>query len=138
MRSHALMAHTADARAAIRGDTLPELFRAALEALAELETGEAPATAADLPLRRRVRLAAADTSVLLVDFLSEVLTLSLVETAVFEDLHVHELSEKTADVEVLGRPVPAFLHDVKAVTYHEADVRPDGEGHWHTHLVFDV
>ena len=132
------MSHTADVRAAIRGDTLPELFRAALEALAELETGEAPAAGVELPVHHRIRLAAADASALLVDFLSEVLTVSLVECAVFEELRAHTLTEEVADLEVHGRPVAGFQHDVKAVTYHEADVRRDEAGHWHTHLVFDI
>ncbi len=138
MRSHALLPHTADARVAVAGDTLPELFLAALEALAEVQRGAPPSTGAALPLRRRVRVAAEDATALLVDFLSEVLAISQVERAVFERAEFIVLDERHLEAEIAGRPEEKPARDVKAVTYHEADVRQDAVGHFGTHVVFDL
>jgi SHS2 domain-containing protein len=47
------------------------------------------------------------------------------------------MSAVTLDAELEGHPVVRFGEDVKAVTYHEADVQ-ERNGLWSTTLVFDV
>lgn len=138
MRSHRLVSHTADARAEIAGDGLRELFRAALEALGELQTGEPAASPAPATVRETVQIEAADATALLVDFLSEALTRSLARRAVFTDAGFESLDEHRVSATLLGRPVEGFARDVKAVTYHEAEIERDAGGVCRTRLVFDV
>jgi SHS2 domain-containing protein len=138
LRTSTLLSHTADARAELAGDSLAELFRAGLEALAELELGEPPALGAATPVRRRLVLDAIDATALLVDFLSEALSLSLELYAVFTAAEFDRLDERGLSADILGRPVAGFARDVKAVTYHEADVRRGEDGVFRTRLVFDI
>jgi SHS2 domain-containing protein len=90
------------------------------------------------PLRHALQLQSVDTTVLLVDFLSEVLTLSHEEKAVFCALEVQQLNETAIAAQIAGRPADGFAEDIKAVTYHEAEVRQNDAGKWETMLIFDI
>ena len=136
MRSHRIEAHVADVRARVQGSTLPELFRAALEAMIEI-AGPRRDDAAP-PLTEVVSLTAPDTTVLLIDFLSEALTRGHIQHGIFHRAEFSTLTDCTLEARLEGFEVARLMKDIKAVTYHEADVRENAEGRFETTIVFDI
>ncbi len=134
--SYELRPHTADIRISLRADSFPELFQAAVAALADILLPEG-CQGKRLALHRRVALSAPDSTALLVDFLSEVLWQSQVRKALFCRFRVHSLAESTLQGVLSGIRVQGFQQDVKAITYHEARVDRLPSGYWAS-LVVDV
>ncbi|HVT44657.1 MAG TPA: archease [Thermoanaerobaculia bacterium] len=128
-----LVPHTADVRMRISGSSLEELFSEGARGLFEVLAPRALAERA----QRRIEVEANDTTSLLVDFLNEVLWNALVSREAYESVHFEELTEKRLVAELHGHLVEGFGDDVKAVTYHEAEVRRSN-GLWETLLVLDV
>jgi len=133
---HEFLEHTADVRMRVTGRSLEELFSAAvagvMDLLAPQSLGRGQAS------RRTVAVAAADETALLVDFLNQVLLQAQVHRERYERVAFTRLSGRELTAELQGWPVQAFGGDIKAVTYHEADVRRSEAGGWETNLVFDI
>lgn len=125
--------HTADVRVRIRASSFDELFRDAVAALMEI-LGAQPSGPA---VQRTVGVDAADATALVVDFLNEVLGLALVHREMYEEVRFESLSESSLAATLEGREA-TFGDEVKAVTYHEADVHQEVDGMWVTTLVFDI
>jgi len=137
MKMFSILPHTADLRLHIQGSTLEELFQAGVEALASvLKAGACPARR--YTKRREIVSAAPNVTELLIDFLSQVLTLSYAETAVFCTASCSEISEHRIASTVAGVTVDGFDEDVKAVTYHEATVSKNRKGFYETVVVLDM
>ncbi len=128
--------HTADIRMRVAAPDLPELFRDALRGMTAVLR---PRREDDQPVRRIVHVDSADLTTLLIDFLNEALALSLTNLEAYENLVGLELDAESAVLraELAGHRASGFEDDVKAVTYHEADVVRDGSG-WQTLIVFDI
>jgi SHS2 domain-containing protein len=135
-----MIEHRADVRLGLAADSLAELLQAGLDGLnAILKPGFCDrAGAGTLPLRRSIRLDAPDATALLVDFLSEVLTHAHIDHAIYCRAELRLRGETGLDAELSGAPVDRLDEDVKAVTYHEADVRHDPAADWTTTLVLDI
>lgn len=173
--------HAADLRMRLEADSLHELFQAALEGMNGLidpqsrpdrqhrqdQPGQ-PARQdgpggqpADYPLQEFLELRAPDATVLLIDFLSQVLTLGHIHRALFTHFDLAELAGQAdlaelperagpGDAEpgpdrqyllrgtVRGMPSETRQRDIKAVSYHEAEVAQGGDGLWRTTVVFDI
>ncbi|MCB0570080.1 MAG: archease [Phaeodactylibacter sp.] len=133
------LSHIADTRLRLRADTLEGLFTAGFTALNGLIKPEACGDGSSpLPISKAVSVQSADTTALLVDFLSDVLTAVHEEKAVFCVLRLLSLSATRLEALIEGKPAGGFEEDIKAVTYHEADVRLNAEGLWETLLIFDI
>lgn len=88
-------------------------------------------------IRHQIEVESGDRTSLLVDFLSEVLTRSHLNREVFDQVDFASLTENSCRGTIRGYSPVQFEQDVKAVTYHEADVRYEN-GMWSTTLVFDI
>lgn len=131
-----VLQHTADVRLRVEAATLEELFRDAMRGMYAVMRAHEDADAN--AVRRTIHVDdSADRTTLLVDFLNEVLHRAHVGREWFTDATFVRLDETTAHAEVSGIAPASFDEDVKAVTYHEANVRQEREG-WQTTLVFDV
>ena len=128
-----VLQHTADIRLRVRASTIGELFRDAMRGMFAIMN----AHGGNETVRRRVALTTVDRTSLLVDFLGEILSRAHIDRAVFDDVTFERLTETDIKAEVSGRAPARFEQDVKAVTYHEADVR-FVDGQWETMLVFDI
>lgn len=130
--------HTADIRLKIEADSLEALFHGGIAALNEtLKPGFCAEKGNDM-IARSIEVRSFDSTTLLIDFLSDLLTFSYTENAVFCETMIHELGERSVKATVRGRRVPFFEEDIKAVTYHEAEVRKNDAGHYETLVVFDI
>jgi SHS2 domain-containing protein len=75
--------HTADIRMRVSGKALTELFSSALSGMGDILFPGLYKEGMPLDTERNVSIVSADPTVLLIDFLSEVLTLSYEESVVF-------------------------------------------------------
>ncbi|MFW6146213.1 MAG: archease [Planctomycetota bacterium] len=130
--------HTADTGLEARADTQAELYEALAEGLAGL-IAPREKVRADRTFERDI--SAEDPEVLAVDFLSDLLTLTHVEHVVIADVDVRCASPTALHATVRAEPIDPDRHDlgmeIKAVTYHQLEVRQDDTG-WHARVLFDV
>ncbi len=126
--------HTSDLRLRVTGATREALFRDALRGLAAAMRPRQARAA----VTRELALEAADATALLVDFLSEALALMQARRESYRDVRFTALTERRLVATLRGAAVEGFDADVKAVTYHEAEVAAGAGGGWQTHLVLDL
>jgi len=129
-----IVPHTADVRLRVSAPALEELFRDAMRGMYAVMRAH--------PGHERVERDiavhdSADTTSLLVDFLNEVLGRAHVAREMFTDAAFTRFDATSLDARLTGAAPASFDEEVKAVTYHEAEVRREGEG-WTTMLVFDI
>lgn len=130
-----LVNHIADVRLRVEAASVEELFRDAVRGLYAVMHAH---TAGGAPVTRRIVVEeSADRTALLVDFLNEVLQRAHIARECFHDARFTRLDEWNAVAELTGVAPAEFEEDVKAVTYHEADVREEN-GAWTTMLVLDI
>ena len=114
--------------------TLPELFADALRGLmAVMGTGKSACP----PWSDAIELDSVNVTALLVDFLNEALVRAVTRRVVFTGASFASLGETHLSATLTSVPAASFDEDVKAVTYHEAEVRRSGEA-WTTMLVLDI
>lgn len=132
------VSHTADVRMKILGGTLEDLFRAGVLGLAEFLKQGFCGNKSEKREKVFLSVSSPDKTALLIDFLSEILTTSHTRRAVFYGVEFEELTETKIEAIIFGAGVEKFNDDVKAITYHEADVKKNKKGEWETVVVFDI
>lgn len=121
-------------RVRVAAPSVEELFRDAVRGL----YAAMHAHGGGEPVARAISVhESADTTALLVDFLNEVLHRAHVGGEMFDEVVFTRLEELSLEASVSGIAGVSFDEDVKAVTYHEAEVRFE-DGAWTTMLVFDI
>lgn len=137
MKKYRLVEHTADIRLFVEADSQQELFLGALQGMAAIIKSEACNTHT-LDIKKTVTISSCDTTTLLIDFLSEVLTLNHIHKALFCTATFIQLTTHQLNAIIHGLPVAQFDEDIKAVTYHEANIVCDTQGILSTVIVFDI
>lgn len=133
--------HIADLKIRVWGNSLENLFREAVLIMMKLIKTEPEGTPTN---ERQIEIEAPDATALLVDFLSGVLALSQTHKEVYTEVKFNKFSPSANSVQarlkavLRGRKVDEFDEDIKAVTYHEAEIQKNQEGKWQTFLVFDI
>lgn len=135
--SYKFLDHTADRRMKISGTDLESLFQKGMEGLCQLLLTETHKNRAKR-VGRQIHISAPDTTVLLIDFLSEVLTFAHIDKAVYSEVCFDYLNSDALEAEIHGRRVSGFAEEIKAVTYHEAEVKKSKEGRWESMIIFDI
>ena len=142
-----ILEHAADIRFKIFGSSPKELFKNAVYALGHAQKPEIVERSTVGVLIGRLRgrhvsedfsLESMDYNTMLIDFLSDVLSRSDAQNAVFFDVKFREFSEFKITGKIYGVKVDDFSKNIKAVTYHEVDVKEAESGKWQTQLVFDI
>lgn len=137
----------ADLRLKVFGSSAKELFKNALYALGYTQKPEVVEQSAVGRIIGTIRgrrisedflIESMDYNTLLVDFLSDVLSSSDSQNAVFFDVKFTAFSENKVEGKIYGIKVDDFTEDIKAVTYHEIDIREVEPGKWESSLVFDI
>lgn len=136
MKKYTLIAHTADIRLQIQANSQQEIFLAGLQGMTQIINSQVNLHQ-NPPLSQKITIRSLDATALLIDFLSEVLTLCHLHKAVFFDVTFNLLTPNNLDATVYGVPVSEFLEDIKAVTYHEAEIIQNN-GILSTTIVFDI
>ena len=136
MQKIEVIQHTADKGILVQADTLEGLFTAAMEGMARIQKAEPPKRKNDLS--QKIQVSAPDRTALLIDFLSEVHTLSDIHNAVFYHILFEKISETNLEAQIEGQAITAFDEDIKAVTHSQADIHTNDEGLLETIVVFDI
>jgi SHS2 domain-containing protein len=131
-----MLEHTADVRIFVQGDSLEELFLDAVYGMMEILKprfdNQKQVT------QRAITLEAADITALLIDFLNEVLLASQINKEAYDEVIFKTLSLRSLEAILRGVAVRSFDEDIKAVTYHEAEIRRTEDGKWETMIIFDI
>ncbi|NHF59730.1 archease [Flavobacteriaceae bacterium TP-CH-4] len=130
--------HTADIRMRIQGNGLEDLFRAGVLGMGNILKEGICDQEHIFDRKAEIEIVAADPTCLLIDFLSEVLSHSYTEKSVFCKVKFLGLSSVKGVAEIYGKKVDGFDEEIKAVTYHEAEVHNSGIGGLQTMVVFDI
>lgn len=136
MKRYVIFEHTADTGIRVTASTLQELFEESLCGMNEIIDGQAASE--EKQVEESIILQATDTTLLLIDFLSDVLTFSHLHKAIFDRLTIVSLTETSISARLIGRTVGGFGQDVKAVTYHQAYARKDDDDFWRAQVIFDI
>jgi len=125
--------HTADWSLRVWAMDLPVLFIEAargMVAIAGTRLAEGPRTS------RTIVSIAPDHESLLVSFLSELLYIGEQEKLAFDEFKIKIEAERLS-AEVVGAPILSIDKIIKAVTYHNLQIRQTSKG-YEVEIVFDV
>ena len=138
MKPYTTFNHTADLGLAITGASEEKLFANAAFAVFDLITDLGRVEPRET---RRILVEGDSREDLLINFLREILYLYNGERWLLKEIRVIKIDEKSLEAEARGEPFDEQKHkifkEIKAVTYHQAEVRntPDG---WAARVIFDV
>ena len=136
MKRCTLLEHTTDIRIKLEASSFQDLFIIALEGMNGLikkkilHSGEV--------IQAEIKITSPDATALLIDFLSEVLTLSHIKKTVFNAIFFTKLTDTTLCATISGEKIGAFDEDIKAVTYHEAYVKKNENDSYEAFVIFDI
>jgi SHS2 domain-containing protein len=132
-----ILAHTSDFRLKVRGGNMEMLFISALEGMnSVLKNTFIELISIDFV--EKLNISSIDSSMLLIDFLSEVLTLSHTKKAIFNFVEFLQLNETALVAEIKGKKVDDFDEDIKAVKYTENYITKNKNGLLESIIVFDI
>lgn len=123
----------------VNGKNFEDLFREALKGMMNLANGKREMeNNGKETVKRIVFIEAVDRTALLVDFLNEILAMSQINKEIYNKVEFSEFRETALRAELLGYKTDEFKEDIKAVTYHEAEIKQNEKGEWETILIFDI
>ena len=137
MYNFKILPHTSDFRLKITGSETDELFRAALHGMNSVLYNMKDKEE-NKEFTVSINIDSNDSSMLLVDFLSEVLLRSHVHKVVFNTVQFTTLTETSLSADIKGIKVERFNEDIKAVTYTECSIKKNEKGLLETLIVFDI
>lgn len=133
--------HTADIKMKIWSNNLKDLFIEAFKGLMNYMIPKNPNYSGQV--RRLISFSSNDFTNLLIDFLNEILTLSQTHKEIYQKInfiHFPEYNDKNLfiEAEIIGQEVDKFNKDIKAITYHNANLIKNEKGEWEINIVFDI
>ena len=134
--TYKILEHTADVRMIVQADSLERLFSEAVFGMMKII--EPKADNNKEVIQRTIALEAVDATALLIDFLNEVLLETHLHKEVYNEVIFKSLSEHSLEAKLSGFIAKSLGEDIKAVTYHKADVKKKKDGTWETMLIFDI
>lgn len=130
-----ILSHTADLRLEVYGKTPEELFMNAAEAIGHILLPQLDKRIST-KLRERVEIESFNQNTLLVDFLNAILSKSQINKMIYFVESI-KIKDNSLSAELSGTRVDKFEEDIKAVTYHETEIKKEGDT-WKTKLVLDI
>ena len=133
-----ILDHTADIGVIVYGENLRALFENAGQAFFHLITDLRKVRRR---IEKRIDIGGESLDRLMVDWLSELLYLHDVENLLFKGFRVESVGEDGLRAIAKGEPFQEGVHviktEVKAVTYHQIEVRRE-KGRWRAQVIFDL
>lgn len=131
---HRVLEHTADLRLEVTSGSYGGLFKEALLAMTEWTRPEFLTEMVE----RFVIVEAADRTALLIDFLNEVLAMSQISREAYDDIRLVKVSDHSVEGILSGKKISGAADEIKAVTYHGAQVDHLSDGTWSATLLMDI
>jgi len=137
MKSIRILSHASDIRLLIKSNSRHELFKAGILGLSRIMS--TPVRNKKYEFSKKIRVESGDLTALFIDVLNEVLSLNHIHKCIFDDIKLLEIyDERAVEIEIDGYPVSKFSQDVKAVTYHEAEIKHSAMGILQTVVILDI
>jgi len=138
MKAYHTFDHTADLGLAITGSSREELFANAAIAVFDIITDLAHVAPREA---RRIVAEGDSPEDLLINFLREALYLYNGDRWLMKEIRMTRFGDTALEAEARGEPLDGRKHEIckeiKAVTYHQAEVRKTPDG-WAAKVIFDV
>jgi len=136
--SFTLVKHTADVKIKVRGENLEEIIVDAVRGMNEILEPEFLAHTVNVNAKREeIEVDSVDGSALVVDVMSEVLALSQINKMAYDVEAMEVIAKKKAKLKLRGEPIEKFGDDIKAVTYHGAELK-EVDGGLEITILFDI
>lgn len=141
-----LLPHTADIKIRVYGTTLKVFFKNALVGMFQSINPKARSCSRQeqrlvceaLPQRRAIDIEGSDREALLVNFLSQALSLSDIYNEAYFDIEIDTMTDAVLKGTLLGVEIQGFEGvEIKAVTYHGLEMKKSDAG-WQADIVFDI
>jgi len=129
--------HIADIRMNVAADTVEEIFKGAIAGMSELMKKKFCNQKHSREIKNEMIIHSADITSLLIDFLNEVLSLSHINKAIYCTADIIKLTGTDLSATLKGYYANNWDEDIKAVTYHEAELRKINNK-WNTQIIFDI
>jgi len=133
MQNHEFLGHTADVILQVEATDKKALFQEALLGMSELLSTETKGE----KIQETITCQSPDETFLLLDFLNQVLTLSHIHRVVFRKVAFSEFEPTKLSATISGVRADHFEKDVKAATYHGAEISKEGEN-FCVRIIFDI
>ena len=130
--------HPTDIRLRVWGRNLAELFQDALLGMMQILKSQILNLKSQKLSERKIVVQSNDQTALLIDFLNEVLYQSQVNREIYTKIEFDKLTEKELQARLFGHGIAKFDEDIKAVTYHQAEIKKTPEGNYETIILFDI
>jgi SHS2 domain-containing protein len=131
-----ILEHTADVRMFVEADSLEKLFSDAVYGMIEILKPRVEDK--KKKIERTIIVEAVDTTALLIDFLNEVLLSVHLNKEMYDEVIFKNFSLHSLEATLHGFTASSLDEDIKAVTYHEAEVKKTEGGNWETMIIFDI
>ena len=138
MRKFEILPHTADLRLKVTADSVNGIFKSALDGMSSIIKNNCFKDDTDITLSEKIDINSLDESTLLIDFLSEILTLSHSKKAVYKIKNIEKLASTGIIAVIEGKKLDGFDEDIKAVTYTESEIMMNSDGLYEAIIVFDI
>lgn len=135
MKKFEILEHTADLKIRVFGKDKKELF---LNALLAMVSGLRPKIKNQNSKIKKIKVKSSNLETLLVDFLSEVLYLTQINKEVYTDIEFELFSETELQGILKGQKIKQFGEDIKAVTYHNLEIKQKKDGTFEATILFDI
>ncbi|MGC8776282.1 MAG: archease [Minisyncoccia bacterium] len=139
--AYKFLEHTADIRMKITALNLKDVFNSAFEGLMNYLGQNELKTQGQV--KRLINVSSIDLTSLLIDFLNEILTSAQIHKEIYNKINfLHFPKENDSnffiEAEIIGAEVKNFKHDIKAITYHNANLTKNNLNQWEITIVFDI
>jgi len=131
-----ILDHPADLKIKALGKNLAEVFSNLLEGMFKSCRPELT----DEKAVRKIKLKAQDQESLLVNFLSEALSLGDINNEIYFEAKFSEFADKYLQGEIKGYKIKSLGLEIKGVTWHDLKIEknPSAGGLWQATVLFDI
>lgn len=137
MLTFKLLSHTADLIIHIEGSTIEEIFKAAVFGLVSvLKPDNLILNKKDFEYKKT--LESNNINLLLVDFLSDVLTIIHIRKGLVSDIEINSLTDNQINFTAYFQKVDKFDRDVKAISYHNVNIIMNKENVYQAEIIVDI
>lgn len=133
-RQYEFLPHTADLKIKSQGKTYEELFANSMRGMIEWQK---PKILKE-KVTREITVSSSDCVALLVDFLSETLYLSKTNLETYAEVEFLEFFKTSLKAILRGRKVSKWDDEIKAVTFHELEIKKNNKGLYEATITYDI
>ncbi len=134
-----ILPDTGDLRLRVQGETLREVFRAALRGVALYLKPDAAKAGGSAKVMQPIAIKAVDINSLLVEFLSEAVAQTDIRNTIFTQATFRTFGENFLEGELAGTAVEELERSIRGVSYHDVDIKKNPDtGLFEAVLVFNI